>query len=130
MKKGLLAILTLLYLMASLGFSLQIQHCAASKTDLSQCISKMCGKCSNENLNKKDNTCCRNENRFVKNDKDQIIPESVFHPTPSNIVALHSYFVESLFNQFASVSEVVTITHAPPPDDGVSIFLRDRVFRI
>jgi hypothetical protein len=132
MKKVFLAILTLLYIVASMGFTLQKQYCTVSKADLSlsHCISKKCDKCGNEHLNKKNNTCCRNENKFVKNDKDQNIPESIFHPTPSNAVALPPYFLESLFNQFASISEVITITHAPPPGNGLSIFLLDRVFRI
>jgi len=132
MKKVFLAILTLLYIIASLGFTLQKQYCTVSQADrgFSHCISKMCDQCGSEHINKKDKNCCRNENRFVKNDKDQNIPESVFHPTLSNAVALPPYFLELSFNEFASASEVIPINHAPPPDNGVAIYLRDRVFRI
>jgi hypothetical protein len=133
MRKVLISILALLYIVASLGFTLQQQYCKGSLADLglSHCISKICDKCGgSEHNNKKDKNCCINENKFVKNDKDQNIPESIFHPTPSTVVALPPYFLELSFNQFDSASEVIPITHAPPPGNGVSIFLRDRVFRI
>jgi len=132
MKKVFLAILTLSYIIASLGFTLKKQYCTGNMADrgLSHCISKICDKCGSEHINKKDKNCCRNENKFIKNDKDQNIPESVFHPTPSTDVALPPYFLELSFNEFASASEVIPINHAPPPDSGVAIYLRDRVFRI
>jgi hypothetical protein len=132
MKKVFLAILTLSYIIASLGFTLQKQYCTGSMPDrgLSHCISKICDKCGSVHINKNDKNCCRNENKFIKNDKDQNIPESVFHPTPSTDVALPPYFLELSFNEFASASEVIPINHAPPPDSGVAIYLRDRVFRI
>ena len=132
MKKVFLAILTLSYIIASLGFTLKKQYCTGNMADrgLSHCISKICDKCGSEHINKKDKNCCRNENKFVKNDNDQNIPESVFHPTPSTDVALPPYFLELSFNEFASASEVIPINHAPPPDSGVAIYLRDRVFRI
>ena len=132
MKRVFLAIITFLYIVASLGFTLQKQYCTDSQADrgLNRCISAKCGRCGNVQMNKKDNNCCRNENRFVKNDKDQNIPESVFHPTPSTAVALPPYFLELSFNELASASEVIHINHAPPPVNGIAIYLRDRVFRI
>ena len=132
MKKVFLAILTLLYIIASLGFTLKKQYCTGSMADrsVSHCISKICDKCGSEHINKKDKNCCGNENKFVKNEKDQNIPESVFHPTPSTVVALPPYFLELSFNEFTSALEVIPINHAPPPDNGVAIYLRDRVFRI
>ena len=79
MKKVFLAILTLFYIIASLGFTLTKQYCTGSVADLGLglCMSKICGKCNREHINNKGKNCCRNENRFVKNDKDQNIPESV-----------------------------------------------------
>lgn len=132
MKKVFLAILTPLYIVASLGFTLQKQYCTGSLANscLSQCISKICDKSGNEHINEKDKNCCGNKSRFVKNDKDQNIPESVFHPTPSNAVALPAYFLELSFNEFTSVSEIIPIKHTPPLDNGVAIYLRDRIFRI
>ncbi len=132
MKKVFLGILTLLYIIASLGFTLQKQYCTDRHADrsLSDCISKICDRFGSAHINKKDKNCCGNENKFVKNDKDQNIPESVFHPTPSTAVALPPYFLELSFNEFTSASEVFPINHAPPSGNGVAIYLRDRVFRI
>jgi hypothetical protein len=132
MKKVFLAILTPLYIIASFGFTLQKQYCTRNQIDrgVNHCISKICDKCGSEHINNEDKNCCRNENRFVKNDKDQNIPESVFHPATSNAVTLPPYFLEISFNQLASASEVIPITHVPPPGNGIAIYLRDRVFRI
>lgn len=132
MKKAFLSILTFLYIIASVGFTLQRQYCTGMLADrsISSCKSKICDKCDSDQINKKDKNCCKNENKFVKNDKDQNIPESVFHPTPSTVIALPPHFLELSFNEFSSASEVIPINHAPPPDNGVAIYLRDRVFRI
>ena len=132
MRKILVAILTLFYVIASLGFTLQKQYCTSSPADrgLSHNISKICDKCGDEHVNKKDRNCCTNENKFVKNDKDQNIPEPVFQITRLIAVALPPYFLELSFNKFASASEIIPVNHAPPPDGGAAIYLRDRVFRI
>ena len=131
MRKVLVAILILLYIISSLGFTLRKQYCTGSLavSGVSNCRAKICDKCGGQHINNKDKNCCRNEDKFVKNDKDQNIPESVFHPTPSTAVAITPYFLDLSFNEFAS-SEVTAIDHAPPPGDGPAIYLRDRVFRI
>jgi hypothetical protein len=131
MKKILIAILTLLYIVASLGFTLHKQYCTGSLSDrdLSNCISKICDKCGSEHFNQKDKNCCRNKNTFVKNDNDQNIPEEVFQLSPLTSAALPA-FTEISFNKLASVAEANTFGHAPPPDSGIAIYIRDRVFRI
>jgi hypothetical protein len=132
MKKVFLAILTLLYISASIGVTLHTHYCMdiLAARGNSHCKSQKCDKCGSEKINKKDNLCCRNENKFVKNDKDQNIPESVFHLTPSIAVALPPYFLELSFNQFASTSEVIPINDALPPISGIAIYVRNCVFLI
>jgi len=132
MKKVLLAILSLLYIIASLGFTLQKQYCTGmlANRGLNHCTSKICNKCGSEKINRKNNLCCRNENRFIKNDKDQNIPESVFQLPHLTAVAIPASIVEISCNTFASEKEANPISHAPPPGSSVAIYLLDRVFRI
>ncbi len=132
MRKIFLSILTLLYISASTGVTLHKQYCMDMVVEggLNHCESKLCHNCGSENINKEDNGCCRNENKYVKNDIDQNIPEQVFHLTLLTIDAFHPSFLEITFYKFASVTEVNSINHAPPPNSGVAIYLRDRVFRI
>ena len=130
MKKVFLAILTLLYIGASVGFTLHINYCVGTLSNdrFSRCTSPACDMCVSEKINKKDNLCCKHENKFVKNGIDQNIPESAFHLTHLSCVALIP-FVEMSFNKLASTSHVNAVNHAPP-NSGVAIYLRDRVFRI
>jgi hypothetical protein len=132
MKKVLLTILTLSYLIVCIGFTIQKPYCSNmnAKVSLSNCISKKCDKCNNENIKNQDNRCCNNESRFVKNENDQITPESVFHPAPVTITAIHTSFFELSFNAPASVLCTSLINHRQPPDGATAIYIRNCVFPI
>ena len=132
MRKVFLAILTLLYISASIGFTLRTQQCMVMPDSnmLNHGMSKICDRCGNKRIKKIDNRCCRNESRFVKDDKDQNIPEPVFRPEHPTGVAPHASFFEISFNEFAPVTEVFPINSAPPPDSGTPIYVRNRVFLI
>jgi len=131
MKKVFLAILTLLYISASVGFTLHANYCIGTLSNdrFSRCAAKVCDMCGSEKINKKDNLCCKHENKFVKNGIDQNIPEPTFHLTHLSCVALIP-FAEISFNKLASATDVNAVNHAPPPNSRVAIYLRDRVFRI
>src|SRR5487761_2776415 len=117
MKKVLLAILTLLYISASIGVTLHTYYCMdiLAARGNSHCKSQKCDKCGSEKINKKDNLCCRNENKFVKNDKDQNIPESVFQLPHLTAVAIPASIVEISCNTFASIKEANRISNGPTP---------------
>ena len=131
MKKVFLSILTLLYISASLGVTLHSNFCREVSVNGkdNQCKSKPCNSCHSRNISKEINNCCRHENKFVKNDKDQNIPEPVFQLPYLTGVALIP-FAELSFNRLASATDVNLVIHAPPPNNGIAIYLRDRVFRI
>ena len=131
MKKVFLAILTLLYISASVGFTLRTNYCISTLSNdrFSRCTSKICDKCGSEKINKKDNLCCKHENKLIKNGIDQNIPEPAFQVTHLASVILVP-FVEISFDKLASTTGVNAVNHAPPPNSGVAIYLRDRVFRI
>ena len=132
MKKLLFAILTLSYLIACIGFTVQKPYCAnmTAKVSLSNCISKKCDRCDNKNIKKQDNRCCRDERRFVKTDNDQITPEPVFHLAYASSTTIHTSFFELSFNVPASLAGTSLINHPQRPDGATAIYVRNCVFRI
>ena len=73
MKKLLIAIFALLYISTSTGATLHIHYCMGKLADwgLGHNNSKTCGECGMEKSEEKDNGCCKDEHKFIKNDTDQ-----------------------------------------------------------
>ena len=131
MKKLLLAILTLSYIVACIGFTVQKPFCTnITAITFSNSISKKCDDCNNENIKKKDNRCCSHESRFVKNNNEQFAPEPVFHPANRAFSAIHTSFLEVSLNVPASIAGISLIDHRQPPGSIIAIYIRNCVFRI
>jgi len=92
--------------------------------------SKTCGECGMEKSEEKDNGCCKDEHKFVKNDGDQKIAEAGFQMMQLASVALPVSFVEIPDNNFSSVTEENPISHAPPRSTGVAVYILNRTFLI
>lgn len=78
MKKVLAAILAVLYLGTSTGATVHIHYCMGELADmgLGKNKSKTCGKCGMEKSDEKDNGCCKDEQKFIKNTTDQKVAET------------------------------------------------------
>jgi hypothetical protein len=94
------------------------------------CKPRKCDKCGCVENYTKDNLCCRNENRFIKNDKDQNIPEPFFQLPHLRAVAISASIMEIPCNKFASIKEANRISNGPTPGSDLAIYLRDRVFHL
>jgi hypothetical protein len=131
MKKLLLVILTLSYIAACIGFTVQKPFCTImTAVSLSNCMSNKCDNCNNENTKKKDNRCCSHESRFVKNNNEQFAPEPVFHPAIPAGSAIHTSFFEVSLNVLPSVAGISLTDHRQPPSGTTAIYIRNCVFRI
>ena len=86
-----------------------------------------CGKCG---MKEKDNGCCKDEHKFIKNNSDQKTAESGFQLIKLIAVALPVYFVEIPTVNFPSVTEENPISHALPRSCGVAVYIRNCVFLI
>ena len=130
MKKFLAVILALAYMTASTGATLHMHYCMGKLADwgLGHNTSKTCGKCGMEKSGEKDNGCCKDEHKFVKNNTDQKTAESAFQLTQLVAVALPVSFVEIPSNDFLSVTEENPISHAPPRSCNVAVYIRNCVF--
>ena len=116
MKKVVVAILSLLYLFSSIGLTLQKEFCTGRLADLRyiQCNSKVSGNCGREKTTKRDKSYCGNENKYLKNNIDQNIPEQVFQLTSVRGVYLQTSFFEASLKNLPSISEIIFINLAPP----------------
>lgn len=83
-----------------------------------------------EKSDEKDNGCCKDEHKFVKNDTDQKTAEAGFQLIQLLAVALPVTFIEIPSTDFPSVTEENPISHAPPRSSGVAVYIRNCVFLI
>ena len=78
MKKLLIAIVALLYIGSSTGATVHLHYCMGKLADwgIGHDKSENCSQCGMEKTDKKDNGCCKDEHKFIKNITDQKIAES------------------------------------------------------
>lgn len=132
MKKLLVAILALLYISTSVGATVHMHYCMGKLADWGpgHNKSKTCGKCGMEISEKKDNGCCKDERKFIKNDTDQKTTEAAIQMTQVMAVALPVSFFEIPSADIPTVTEENPISHAPPRSSGVAVYIRNCVFLI
>ena len=130
-KKFIVTILALVYIGSSTGATVYMHYCMGKLADwgLGHNKSKTCGQCGMEKNDEKDNGCCKDENKFVKNTADQKIVESQFQLIQI-AVSLPVSFFEIPANDFRSVTEENPISHAPPRSNGIAVYILNRTFLI
>ena len=129
MKKCLLSLITFLYLMLSIGFSMDVHYCMGSRVGI-DFFKENDGKCEKCGMaeDEKGSGCCSNQHAFYK------IAESHKHinsycfsaptfeallPKPYQFFGYHNYPL-----QYNLTTEEVVVFGSPP------LYLRYRVFRI
>lgn len=132
MKKFLLAILALVYISTSAGATVHMHYCMGKLADwgVGQINSNTCGKCGMEKSIGKDNGCCRDELKFIKNSTDQKAAETAFNTLQLIIAVIPVSFIEISPVGFPFAAEENPISHAPPRSNGVAVYVRNCVFRI
>jgi len=132
MKRFFVAILALLYITTSTGATFHMHYCMGNFVDwgFGQNNAKSCSNCGMQESGQKDKGCCKDENKFLKNDTDQKVTESAFQFIQLIAVSLPPSFVELASNVFPSVTENNPIGHSPPRSCGVAVYIRNCVFLI
>ena len=92
--------------------------------------SKTCGKCGMEKSEEKDNGCCKDEHKFVKNTTDQKIVESSFQFAAFAGVAIVPDHPELLSIRLSSLTEENPRSNAPPRSSDVAVYILKRTFLI
>jgi len=132
MKKFTAAILAVLYMGTSTGATLHMHYCMGKLADwgIGHSNSKTCSKCGMEKSSEKDNGCCRDELKFIKNDTDQKTAQAGVQLIQLFAAAMPVSFVEVHTIDSPSVTEETPVSHAPPRSSGVAVHVRNCVFLI
>ena len=127
MKKLIVSILAVFYLASSVGATVHLHYCMDKFIDWSLLKGgDKCNKCGME----KDGGCCKDENKFVKNNVDQKVAESTIQLKQMAAVATPAVFIYTSEYQFISIIRESHLSHAPPRNNGVGIYILNSVFRI
>ena len=132
MKKFFTALLALLYISTSTGASIHVHYCMGKLADwgLVSSETKKCSKCGMKKSANKDNGCCKDEHKFVKNDTDQKTTETAFQMAHAIAVALPVSFFEISAPGIITITEQNPTSHAPPESSGIAVYIRNCVFLI
>ena len=128
MKRILVSILAVFYLASSVGATVHLHYCMDKFIDWSLLKSDgdKCDKCAME----KDGGCCKDENKFVKNNVDQKVTESAIQLIQMAAVATPTAFIYTSEYHFTSIIQENSLSHAPPRNNGIGIHILNCVFRL
>ncbi|HEU4610331.1 MAG TPA: hypothetical protein VFS31_19560, partial [Chitinophagaceae bacterium] len=132
MKRFAAIILAVLYLASSAGAGINLHYCMGKLAgwDWSQSESAYCTHCGMEKSNKKDNGCCKDEHKFVKNLSDQKLAESGFQIILLSGAALVSKPIELPSHFINSVSHERPVGNGPPDYVRKDIYILNRTLLI
>lgn len=128
MKKSAVIFLIGIYALASMGFALKEFYCCGELQSINLTLlpdtKKNCDKGEEDG-------CCENKYKFYKV-KDKHILSDKTNNSVNLFTDLHLlYFTIPGITTFPAEKTVIAYSsHAPPADEGVSIFLLNCVFRI
>lgn len=73
MKRFILSILSIIYLTAATGASLNLHYCMGELAgwNFARHVEKVCGKCGMEKNGEKENACCKDEFKHIRLEDDQ-----------------------------------------------------------
>ena len=127
MKKILVSIFAVFYLASSVGATVHLHYCMDKFINWSLLKGgEKCNKCGME----KDGGCCKDENKFVKNNIDQKLAESSIQLIQVAAVAMPVTFVCTSDYYFTSIVQENLLGHAPLRNSGVGIYILNSVFRL
>ena len=132
MKKLLVAIFALLYISTSIGATVHMHYCMGKLADwgIGHNESKTFGRCGMEQSEQIDTGCCKDEHKFLKNDTDQKTAETAFQLAQLTGIALPVLFYEMPGVRISTLTEANPTSHAPPPDRGIAVYIRNCTFLI
>ena len=132
MRKSLALIVAIVYLSTTTGATIHMHYCMGKLADwgLGHNRSKTCGNCGMVKSEEKDNGCCKDEHKFVKNDNDQKTAEALVITFASQVIDLPIEYFSVLDIPVSSVTEKHPVSHAPPRSNGVAVYIRNCSFLI
>ncbi len=132
MKGFVAAILAVIYISTSTGANIHMHYCMGELADwgLGHNNSKTCGNCGMEKSEEKDNGCCKDEHKFVKNDNDHKTAETFVINLANQVIDLPIEYLSVFDIPVSFVTEKYPVSHAPPRSNGVAVYIRNCSFLI
>ena len=131
MKKIIITILAFLYISSTTGATVHFHYCMGELVQwgLWHSDTNKCGECGMEKNNAKPNSCCKDEYKLVKIEKDQKATAAI------EMLQLIAYtaplsIIEIPVHDFFSVTEENPFSHAPPRSSGIAVYIRNCIFLI
>ena len=128
MKKFIVTILASSYLITTAGATIHFHYCMDKLVSWSLSNGTDGDKCENCGM-KKDDNCCKDQKKVVKNTIDQKTTEASNLNLLVVTVVTPSVFINEI-EYYSSLSHGSNITHSPPIKSIEEIYLRNCVFRI
>lgn len=127
MKKIIVSILASIYLCSMAGITVHLHYCMGEVINwgLRDTDGGKCDKCGME----KDGKCCKDEQKFLKNNTDQKIAEPVMPVSLAATFASPAFLNTSEY-YFSGLIENLSVNPDPPLKSGFEILLLNCVFRI
>lgn len=127
MKKLIVTILALVYLISSAGAIIHLHYCMDKLVDwsLSEKPGNLCETCGME----EDGSCCKNEHHFIKSNIDQKTAESDIQLFQISAIAAPNPFITQS-ELYSSQKPKHPTSHIPPNSCGLDLLIRNCVFRI
>jgi hypothetical protein len=128
-RKFILAISAVLYILLSVGFSVDWHYCMGELSEIrfQNPHSDICGKCG---MKEKKGGCCENETKFYKYQHAYKSVKEINAFATYDLDFESTYF--TLFNDQLTRADIFHVDPLPPDDSppSIPIFKRNRVFRI
>jgi hypothetical protein len=125
-KKVFALILSIVYLSSSVGATVHLHYCMDKLVNWS--LNDEGSKCKNCGM-EKDGNCCKDEQKFVKNNLDQGVAGAI-QLFQSPAIDTHFSLINIVDNYSYSFIDEYPISHSPPNDNGIDILIYNCVFRI
>ena len=132
MKKAFTLILALLYISTTTGAAVHMHYCMGKMAGwgLMSKSPSTCSKCGMEKSVNKDNGCCKDEIKLIKNDSDQKSNPSGFQFISLISVSLPPAGADFAAPSLSSITEEKPVGHAPPRSQPVAVYILHRSFLI
>jgi hypothetical protein len=128
-RKFILAISAVLYILLSVGFSVDWHYCMGELSEIrfQNPHSDICGKCG---MKEKKGGCCENETKFYKYQHAYKSVKEINAFATYDLDFESTYF--TLFNDQLTRADIFHVDPLPPDDSltSIPIYKRNRVFRI
>ena len=132
MKKLFVAILALIYITTSTGVIIHMHYCMGKVIEWKfvSNIKNTCGNCGKVKVDGKDNGCCKDKVKLVRNNADQRNAELAFQMIHFMAIEMPLSFIEISPIDFTTVTVKNPTSHAPPMHRGVPIYMLNCLYLI